>query len=540
MEIYRADEGIGPYIKQLSKVTDYVCDEILFFEMGAVHMDRRERDQAERASFINTATVLCFLVVVGILSVVLPKPRYSEQEKRDLASMPQFSSQMLLSGQYSRDLSAFYADSFPGRDRFVASAGILQEAAGIAYDGLTLHQGSGDTTVPEESSEPVVPDASVEPEQGPESSSAVQLPTAPGVEGEEDIAPERAGPIIVYNGKGYQIFGGTEAAGIQYAEAINAYQRTLGDKVQVYNLVVPSAIAFGLPEKHQNMTMPEHPRIANVYDHLDDGVIAVDVYDSFEAHKNEYIYFGTDHHWTIYGAYLAYSDFIQAAGMEPVPIDQMEKRTLGYDFFGTYYSQTQDSKLRRSPDTVDYFMIGTPHTALYYYRGSPYYGRQMPLLAEYAQGVNGYSVFLHGDFPLIKITTDIKNGRRIAVVKESFGNAFSPFLVNHYEEVYIVDERYLEVGLVQLMEENDINELLIINNIFAAHTGYHINRLGTIMYQTYVPPVVSAPPTVPEEAGEEGQPTEGEGDSAGEGIPGEESEPEPEELMYVPSPEEED
>jgi hypothetical protein len=449
-------------------------------------------DMAERAGFINTAALACFLVVFGALSVLLPKPAYSEQEKRDLAALPNLTIETLRDGSYFKDLSLFYADTFPGRDRFVQMAGIAQEAAGIAYDGMTFHQAAEPTpTIPEEPAFTELPEEP--PVQAEPSASTPALPTAPGSTEEEDTAPERAGPIIIYQNKGYQLFGGLPSMGSQYAKMVNAYRSALGEGVQLYNLVVPSAIAFGLPERHQSVTTPEHPRIKAIYEQLDPGIIAVDVYESFERHKNEYLYFGTDHHWTVYGAYLAYTDFIRAAGMEPVPIETMEKRTLGYEFYGTYYSQTQDSKLRRYPDTVDYFMIDTPYTALFYQRGSPYYGYPMPLLAEYAQGVNGYSVFLHGDFPLIKVTTNIQNGRRILITKESFGNAFAPFLVNHYEQVLIVDERYLEVGLVQLVRDHGINEVLILNNIFAAHTPYHINRLGQILYQVYTPPVVEEP-----------------------------------------------
>ena len=76
-----------------------------------------------------------------------------------------------------------------------------------------------------------------------------------------------------------------------------------------------------------------------------------------------------------------------------------------------------------------------------YLRGSPYQGRETTLLGEYAKSPNSYSVFLQGDYPLTKITTNIKNGRKIAVVKESFGNAFSPFLVNHYEDCLLYTSR---------------------------------------------------------------------------------------------------
>ncbi len=99
---------------------------------------------------------------------------------------------------------------------------------------------------------------------------------------------------------------------------------------------------------------------------------------------------------------------------------------------------------------------------------------------------------MHGDFPVTVIDTEIKNGRRIAVVKESFGNAFIPFLVNHYETVVVIDQRYLEKSFYDVLNEYKINELLFINNIAAAHTAVRIQELASLPNRTYVPPEADA------------------------------------------------
>jgi hypothetical protein len=41
------------------------------------------------------------------------------------------------------------------------------------------------------------------------------------------------------------------------------------------------------------------------------------------------------------------------------------------------------------------------------------------------------------------------------VVKESFGNAFVPFLISHYDEVHVIDQRYFQLGLVDYLKENE-------------------------------------------------------------------------------------
>ncbi len=76
--------------------------------------------------------------------------------------------------------------------------------------------------------------------------------------------------------------------------------------------------------------------------------------------------------------------------------------------------------------------LTTGNRVYFYKKNAPYTPVEASLFGEYAQGTNSYSVFLHGDLPLVRIDTELHNGRSIAVVKESYGNAFVPFLVNHY------------------------------------------------------------------------------------------------------------
>jgi hypothetical protein len=63
------------------------------------------------------------------------------------------------------------------------------------------------------------------------------------------------------------------------------------------------------------------------------------------------------------------------------------------------------------------------------------------------------------------------------MVKESYGNAFAPFLVNNYEKIIVVDQRYYTGNFVEMLKYEQINELLFINNIFAAHTPFHIQKI---------------------------------------------------------------
>ena len=80
--------------------------------------------------------------------------------------------------------------------------------------------------------------------------------------------------------------------------------------------------------------------------------------------------------------------------------------------------------------------------------------------------------FIKGDHPFsIIYNTALADNSACIVIKESFGNAFVPFLVGHYGTVYIVDYRYFSRvdarGLAQLQADTGATDILFINNISA-------------------------------------------------------------------------
>lgn len=450
-----------------------------------------ENPNPKRRFLITAVAFMEILAIGGAVALLYERPTVSVMEKRALATMPKLTAKALFSGEYTRELSEFFADTFPAREGLVRLAAVLQENAGLRLDDIRLHEGTAQDPPVDLPSAPAVSQAQIEPVQSEataESSGSAAL--APDALNAEEAV--RAGAIICYKGRGFQIFGSEDAMGQWYAQVINTYHQALGSDVKIYNLVIPSAIEFGLPAQYKSVTMPEKPKLENIYQTLDPAVSAVNVYDVFAQHSGEYLYFGTDHHWTSLGAYWAYTVFAQTAGFEPVELGTLEKRTLT-GFLGTLYAQTNDSKMAEHPDYVDYYMMPTPYRCYLYFKNAPYSPLESTLYGEYAKSPNSYSVFLQGDYPLMRIETGLKNGRRIAVVKESYGNAFAPFLVNHYEQILVVDQRYLQVGLLDLLRENRTNELLFINNIFAAYTPVRIRELQSIMNQVFQPPEPAEP-----------------------------------------------
>ena len=67
------------------------------------------------------------------------------------------------------------------------------------------------------------------------------------------------------------------------------------------------------------------------------------------------------------------------------------------------------------------------------------------------------------------------------MIKESYGNAFVPFLVDHYEYVYVVDYRFYPNSLTELIKEKEIKNILFLNNVMATSTDTLIPSLTELV-----------------------------------------------------------
>lgn len=437
------------------------------------------------------------LAVGGILSVFAPKPEESVFEQRTLAKMPSPSPEAVMDGSFEQEFEAFYADTFPLRDTLVKTAARVEECYGIRAEEGRIHTVSdaGGTQpvdpplsvtkppVPEKEPAPAVPDKEEEKQETSSTASFEEEEIPPE---DEDVQFTPGNSVFVYRKEALSLFGeGSGASAEYYTEQLNAWQETMGDDVTIYNLIVPTHIEFvSLPERLKGLSDPQKPNIDRIYAGLDPRIRRVDAWSSLNEHRDEYLYFHTDHHWTGLGAYYAYTAYCSSAGLVPVSLGQMEKRSIE-DVLGSLYAQTQDSDLLSNLDTVEYWIPPVQTQVTQYAVGSPFYGFDSALFAE---GAKSYSVFLGGDYPLTKIVTDVPNGRKLAVVKESFGNAIVPFLAGNYSEIYVIDQRYFERNLPEFLRENDVKELLFINNIFAANTTVRIREIDRLRTQVWSPP----------------------------------------------------
>lgn len=430
-------------------------------------MTRTQRITARRKlAMINTIVFGTVLTFVGVLFFIFPRQEVSDFEKRKLSPMPLFSWDAMLHGKYIDSIDLYAADHFPFREELVEFSFNMKEWRGIKNKEIAFYNAT-DIKKPESIDPRKVADTAV--------TDTALSDTVAGPPGEE------VNNLFIYEGRAMEIFGGNCNMAQSYARTINKYQTALqGKGVQIYDIAVPSSIEFFAPGQYKKQYSTEKKNIDCVYGALDPNVKGVDAYSSIAAHTNENIYFRTDHHWTGLGAYYAYTAYCTSAGLTPLSLDQMEhKQKTGY--LGSLYWLTRDSRLKENPDTVDYWKIPGKYKTTVYHKGNETKGYVGSIYAESASGANGYGVFLGGDWPLMKIESENKNGKKAVVVKNSYGNPFSTYLPYHYETVYVVDYRYYGGSLLELIEKEKITDLVFLNGVFSINTSWHIMMIGKVM-----------------------------------------------------------
>jgi hypothetical protein len=258
-----------------------------------------------------------------------------------------------------------------------------------------------------------------------------------------------------------------------YAETLNLYQEKM-PSARIISLLTPNGGEFYSPEEFHTGSHSQKDLIEKTYGQMNDNIVTVDAYSELRQHTNEYIFFRTDHHWTQLGAYYAYDAFCKSLGLEPYTLDKFEAGQID-NFVGSMYTFTskypQSSVLKNNPDTLYFYRPLRDFTSKIYTdstmnESTAYDGY---VVSGKVTQSNKYLAFICGDTPLFHIKTDVGNGKKIIVIKESYGNAFVPFLVNHYDEIFVIDPRKYSgdkapsFDLPAFVAEHDIDDVLVMD-----------------------------------------------------------------------------
>ena len=463
------------------------------------------------------AVLLCFLFVLFLLGAVLPlRKKYSAEEKRAFRTFPEFSWKGLVKGSYFQDISAWYQDSYPGKEYLLSLDEKVESLYGLQGKALYGGERNNDTvkeSIPEtgaiaetfsltknageenkaESGETVESQGGEQKEktkeeetgkapkeetdkaqkedkeggagteQSFETDAAGNL-VLPKTEGNVALQGETVGSLYLDGKEAYELYYFSEKAVRSHASLLNTVQ-SMYPNLTVTAMVVPNSFGVLLDAKTQEKLASSgmDKAISYLYSLMDKRVHTVDAFSALASHKKEYIYFRTDHHWTQLGAYYAYLAFSKEHGFSALPLSHFTKAEYS-GFYGTFYfSMNRPEALKANPDTVVAYS-GEVNRMHFQDKNGKEGDASLVNDASAMLPGNKYNCFMMGDHPYAEIHNE-KGQKNLLVIKDSYANAFLPFLAEHYKNIYVIDYRYYEKKLPELIREKGIEEILFVNNV---------------------------------------------------------------------------
>ena len=174
-------------------------------------------------------------------------------------------------------------------------------------------------------------------------------------------------------------------------------------------------------------------------------------------HKDEYIYYRTDHHWTSLGAFYGANAILRDMGLEELRLCDYSPTEVTQSFLGTSYSSA--GAWWAAPDVITAYVPETGKEVTSNFTGRDEPGR---LYAPEALAVkNKYAYFLGGNQPLCVIRSQA-DGPRLLVIRDSYADCLAPFLAERFSQVHLFDLRYNRLRVCDYIRENDIDMVLIL------------------------------------------------------------------------------
>lgn len=486
----------------------------------------KRRIEARKKLEKNLAKVSVYIVslvfaLLTLFLVVFPRSSVSDIENRELAKFPNFTAEKYFSGEYTAGIATYYDDTVPFRDSFKNAGnnfkGIFGFPSGddeiIFINGPDM--GENQIQLPDES-EASKPDTGKTESEGkfPETTPSeaptekpVTSTSEPSVEttlegsagrhpdnttiaekepDQKDFTQEeadfnKAGTMIIVKQDGHyrglELFGG--GSGNSYVNALNTLYEKVGDKATIWSMPAPLACEFYTPSNAQNYIASQDECFKSIESRLNENIRTINLCSVYAKHTEENIFLRTDHHWTALGAYYAARTFAEAAQVPFVDISEYEKRT-NEGYVGTLYAFSGDSRLLNDAEDFDYYIPNTSYST-YYYDQSFNFSHQGKIFMDVSTS-NSYLMFICGDNYIVKVDTAVNNGRKLLVIKDSYGNAEIPFYTGSFETIYVADVRYMERNLVNFIEDLGITDVLFTMSAYSV-VGGNANNISNLMSQ---------------------------------------------------------
>lgn len=455
------------------------------------------------SSLISLFILVPVFVIAVVFMLVIPKSTESMIEKRALASFPELTFENYFSGKLTRGVNNWYTDTVPFRDNFKNAGNSFKGLFGITTDDTVNAVGNikkvdknkpkSETSKPAESkpetSKPAGQSSTPADSKPEESQPSAEESKPEETSSQKDYRQEDAeytvenGVIVVRQDghyRGLELFGG--GTGNAYVEALNTLRGKLDSKINMYSMIAPLASEYYTPANYDDYTLNQKEYFDDIAARLDKGITSVDIDTVLAKHVEEPIYCRTDHHWMPLGAYYACQEFARVADLDFKDLSTYKPTTIE-GFVGTMYAFSGgDINIKNDPEDFTYYVpenysqckTDFYDTAFNFdYTGS--YFKQVGDPQS-----NAYLTFFGGDEQIVKIRTNVKNGKKLIVIKDSYGNAEPGYYMGSFEEIYIVDMRYFDLNLVDFINQRGITDVLFTMVTYSAFGGNAENLMNLI------------------------------------------------------------
>ncbi len=361
------------------------------------------------------AILFATALLLGMIMFVFgEKKTFSENENKSLSQFPKFSVKALESGEFTQELEEYMKDHFPLRDPLMKLKTGVQLAAGYKrIDDVHIGKYRLFQNV-----------------DMPDSSSFVASSN--------------------------KLFSSLENKSIATSVIL------LPSASEIYKEELPSF----------TKTIDEQTVICDILSQIDCD-IAINPTDMMLEKKNENnLFYLTDHHWTTYAAFYTYELFCKEADVDTQSLDDYKVLTLSDSFKGTLYSKVLDDsrndtvvKIENKNVAFDAFMTKNTTKA-----PEPFEF----FAKEFLEKKDKYAYFGGGNYPLVIFESkNAQTADEIVVVKDSFANAFVPFLAENYSRVHIIDPRYFKGKTVSayINENKNVTDVLVLYGINSLNDG---------------------------------------------------------------------
>lgn len=381
------------------------------------------KNKNKQSQYYKTSAILFifFLILMVGVNAITKDKTFSETENRMLAGKPKFTIDRLLEGRFTPKFEDYVVDQFIGRNFFTDIK--------INVDKLL----------------------------GKKESNGVFL-------GED-------GYLIEDFNKP------NEDAVLENIKAINNFSVRYKD-IKQYMLISPTAVSI-LKDKLpiDAPIIDQESYIQSYKEKMQSSVNFVDIYKTIYDHRDEYIYYKTDHHWTSLAAFYSYKELAKVMGLEETANDYYREQLVSNNFFGALSSKSGYNV--KEGDKISVYLPvneGDEHVVV------NYVDEQEKTATLYSSEAlnkkDNYEVYLKGNHPLVKIKTNAKNTKTLLIFKDSYANSFIPFLVKDFSKIIVVDPRYYYEDIDELMEQERVNEVLYLYN---ANTFFNDTSLAPVL-----------------------------------------------------------